>query len=81
MRQRRGRADDGVKCPGATHRKVRMLNPQSPASPNAIANMADPVSQWPFDDDLAIGCECANPALQIERWGQDDTAVPVQDFS
>ena len=27
---------------------------------------------WLDDDDLAIGCECANPALQIERWGQED---------
>ncbi|WP_161799052.1 hypothetical protein [Caenimonas sp. SL110] len=26
------------------------------------------------DDDCAIGWECANPALQIERWGQDEAA-------
>jgi hypothetical protein len=29
-------------------------------------------SSWlppvPADDDLALGLECANPALQIERW-------------
>jgi hypothetical protein len=24
--------------------------------------------QWMEDDDIALGCECANPALQIERW-------------
>jgi hypothetical protein len=23
------------------------------------------------DDDLALGCECADPALQIERWAQE----------
>lgn len=23
------------------------------------------------ENDLALGCECANPALQIERWGQE----------
>lgn len=23
------------------------------------------------DHDLALGCECANPALQIERWGEE----------
>ncbi len=24
-----------------------------------------------FDEDIALGCECADPALQIERWGQE----------
>ena len=24
--------------------------------------------QSAFDDDLALGCECANPALQFESW-------------
>lgn len=27
------------------------------------------------DDDFELGFECANPALQIERWGQDETAL------
>jgi hypothetical protein len=31
------------------------------------------------DDDYALGCECANPALQIERWGQEETP-PVRQF-
>ena len=35
--------------------------------------------QWTEDDDLALGCESANPALQIERWGQED-AAPVRQF-
>lgn len=30
------------------------------------------------DDDYALGCECANPALQIERWGQDDAPAARQ---
>ncbi len=29
-----------------------------------------PVLNTGFDDDYAIGCECADPALQIERWAQ-----------
>ena len=33
------------------------------------------------DDDIALGCECANPALQIERWGQEDSAQPIQQFN
>lgn len=24
-----------------------------------------------IDDDIPLGCECADPALQIERWGQE----------
>jgi hypothetical protein len=24
-----------------------------------------------FDDDYAIGCECADPALQIAQWRQE----------
>ena len=27
-----------------------------------------------FDDDIALGCECADPALQIERWAADSAA-------
>lgn len=32
-------------------------------------SLADPARAWPGDDaDYAFGCECADPALQIERW-------------
>jgi hypothetical protein len=31
-------------------------------------------------EDFAMGWECANPALQIERWGQEDTAQALQRF-
>jgi hypothetical protein len=31
------------------------------------------VALWAADDDdYALGCECADPALQIERWGLDE---------
>jgi hypothetical protein len=37
----------------------------------AMPAMMDPTSA--FDDsEFALGCECAYPSLQIERWGQDD---------
>ena len=26
------------------------------------------------DEDIALGCECADPALQIERWPNDTAA-------
>jgi hypothetical protein len=57
-----------------------MFNSQAPAHmQNHASGMGDPVSLWPFDDDIAIGCECANPALQIERWGQEASAQPPDD--
>jgi hypothetical protein len=30
------------------------------------------------DDDVALGCECADPALQIERWGIDAAPEPLR---
>lgn len=29
------------------------------------------------DEDIALGCECADPALQIERWGQEALQLPA----
>jgi hypothetical protein len=27
---------------------------------------------WPaIDEDVALGCECADPALQIDCWGEE----------
>lgn len=28
-------------------------------------------------DDVALGCECADPALQIAMWGQEAEPVPA----
>ena len=28
------------------------------------------------DSDYALGCECADPSLQIERWGQEIGSAP-----
>ena len=44
------------------HRSDR--NPPAAALVSAAANRL-------MDDDIALGCECADPALQIERWGQE----------
>jgi hypothetical protein len=39
----------------------------SPAVPSGLEAAASS-----FDDlDYALGCECADPSLQIERWGQE----------
>jgi len=41
------------------------------------ATLADTTTRWlSVDDDLALGCECADPALQIERWGQETLPLP-----
>lgn len=29
-----------------------------------------------FDEEVPLGWECANPALQIERWQEDAATVP-----
>ena len=46
----------------------------TPSSSAGAMPLLDPTF---FDDagEDALGFECANPALQIERWGQDDSAV------
>lgn len=30
------------------------------------------------DCDFALGCECANPALQIERWSQEASCADLR---
>ena len=46
---------------------------------NAAAGVSpatlEAASRWAAEDyDYALGCECADPALQIERWGMEDDA-------
>jgi len=49
------------------------LSPQPDG--NVPAALAGTTEYWLSpDDDLALGCECADPALQIERWGQEAAA-------
>ncbi len=45
----------------------QMPNRASTSGPDAGHDAA----RWVIDDDIALGCECANPALQIERWGDE----------
>lgn len=49
------------------------LQPSTPNAAMPAAFESAPV----FDDfDYALGCECADPALQIERWGQESASAP-----
>ena len=48
-----------------------------PTQTSAQRRMPDAVieASSTFDDeDFAIGCECANPALQIESWAREPVA-------
>ena len=41
------------------------------------AGLVDTTARWlSADEDLALGCECADPSLQIERWGQEALPFP-----
>jgi hypothetical protein len=45
------------------------MQPSMPTGATAIAAGLDASAYSTFDDsDFALGCECADPALQIERW-------------
>jgi hypothetical protein len=50
-----------------------MQQPPTQAATSPIA-LADAAGR--FDDcDYALGCECADPSLQIEQWGRDEPAA------
>ena len=45
-----------------------------PSTPNAVAvpGVLETLAPAAMDDfDVALGCECADPALQIERWSHE----------
>ncbi|MEJ8836657.1 hypothetical protein [Ramlibacter sp. AN1133] len=45
------------------------MQPSAEPAPAAIPMLADaPASD---ESDYALGCECADPALQIPYWGQE----------
>jgi hypothetical protein len=48
------------------------MQPNMPAAAAVGASTLDAATRWADHDyDFALGCECADPALQIERWGQE----------
>jgi hypothetical protein len=44
---------------------------QDPSTTVPNLHAQEPLAMASMDDDIALGCECANPALQIERWYQE----------
>jgi hypothetical protein len=56
-----------------------MRAPATPANSStfwraAVRGIAGPSHEG--EEDLALGCECANPALQIEVWRHEAAAQP-----
>lgn len=49
--------------------------PSNSSLSGSAASLINTTARWlGVDDDLALGCECADPSLQIERWGQEIAA-------
>lgn len=59
---------------------IPSLAPPKSSTPMRSAGEVPPASPMATEEDVAIGCECANPALQIELWGREATAQPLQQF-
>lgn len=51
------------------------MSHQFDRNPPAAALVAN-AYRLSVDEDVALGCECADPALQIERWGQEALQFP-----
>jgi hypothetical protein len=60
-----------------------MNNPGSSVQSSTPPQAAAVVMPSPYaldGEDYALGCECANPALQIDVWARGDDAQPLQQF-
>ena len=53
------------------------MNEPQPAQPSNRSGAPGNWDPLPDEEEPALGWECANPALQIERWLQDVTAAPA----
>ena len=51
---------------------------QLPRDPVAAGLRAAHEYRVAMDEDVALGCECADPALQIERWGQETLQIELR---
>ena len=61
-----------------------MSPPNTFAQSSTLSRGAAAVAGAPFaneEEDLALGWECANPALQIEAWAAEAAAQPLQKFN
>lgn len=49
----------------------------SVAAPRVDSVLGVEITATPEDFDYALGCECANPALQIDVWGEEARANAI----
>ena len=55
-----------------------MFSFSQPSQPSAsVQSMPVTEPGWSSADDVALGCECADPSLQIAMWGQE-ASEPLQ---
>ena len=59
------------------------MNSPQQSQASTHSNACEPgndAGKWSIEDEneIPLGCECANPALQIERWGQEAPPGPPQ---
>ena len=55
--------------------------PSIPAPPAIVPVFGEAPACAPEDPDYALGCECADPALQIAWWSQDGRAAGAEGAS
>jgi hypothetical protein len=56
------------------------MNSSQQSQASIDSNVREPGADATIEDEneIPLGCECANPALQIERWGQEAPPGPSQ---
>jgi hypothetical protein len=47
-----------------------------PKVPGGLVSEPQGPLRWAEEHDVALGCECADPVLQIERWGHETQPKP-----
>jgi len=54
------------------------LNRVSPSRSHPAVTVLETTARWfALHEDVGLGCECADPSLQIERWGQEVQSFPL----
>jgi hypothetical protein len=50
----------------------------SPAHAQASVTVLETTARWlALHEDVGLGCECADPSLQIERWVHEMQSFPL----
>jgi hypothetical protein len=65
------------------HEEAVMNSPSFPEQSSTPPQAVHAAAQGALpgdDDDVALGWECANPALQIDVWGSEASAQPLHSF-